>query len=138
MNLLTEIDGHKFNIGALRSRLANIISEARDSELRVVAMTADDLIVALLAERTQAKQQFSLAEEGLANYAQEVKGAQHDIEQLMAAASAEANEVERLRALLREVYNHGENGDLHKKIGAVFGVEPGEDIPAVPQSAEHK
>lgn len=92
----------------------------------------------VFCHRDQLRGTLSLAEEGLANYAQEVKGAQHDIEQLMAAASAEANEVERLRALLREVYNHGENGDLHKKIGAVFGVEPGEDIPAVPQSAEHE
>ncbi len=35
-------------------------------------------------------------------------------------------------ALLREVYNHGENGELHSRIGAYFGVEPGECIPVEP------
>jgi hypothetical protein len=39
-----------------------------------------------------------------------------------------------LEALLREVYNHGESGDLHRRIGEAFGVRPGDDIPANPEA----
>lgn len=46
----------------------------------------------------QAQRELSLAEEGLANYAQEIEAAKHDIERLTAACSAEATEVERLTA----------------------------------------
>lgn len=31
------------------------------------------------------------------------------------------------RSLLIEVYNHGENGDLHRRIGEALGIPPGED-----------
>lgn len=36
-------------------------------------------------------------------------------------------QIEKLRALLVEVYNHGENGDLHSRIGDALGAAPGED-----------
>lgn len=50
----------------------------------------------------QARGNLSLAEEGLANAMQEIEAAKHDIERLQAAASAEANEVERLRKAIED------------------------------------
>lgn len=49
------------------------------------------------------RQQLSLAEEGLANYAQELANARHDIERLTAACSAEATEVEQLKTKLLQL-----------------------------------
>ncbi len=54
-------------------------------------------IAELMEDNRRLRQELSLAEEGLANATQELENAKHDIERLMAAASAEANEVERLR-----------------------------------------
>jgi hypothetical protein len=59
--------------------------------------------------------------ERLRNYATDAEG----------CAVQHAKTVIRLRALLAEVYNHGENGALHRRIGEEFGVGPGEDIPPV-------
>lgn len=56
------------------------------------------------------RQQLSLAEEGLANYAQELANARHDIERLTAACSAEATEVERLKVHMRNVAGWLNNG----------------------------
>jgi DNA anti-recombination protein RmuC len=80
---------------------------------------------ALFDECHHLRRELSLAEEGLANYQQELQNAKHDIERLMAAASAEANEVERLRT---------ENQALRAAIDSrdkAMGFEP---MPEVPQS----
>lgn len=45
-------------------------------------------------------------------------------------------EIERLRALLTEVYNHGENADLHRRIGEALGAGPGEDAQQVSASGD--
>jgi hypothetical protein len=59
--------------------------------------------------RDQLRGNLSLAEEGLANAMQEIENAKHDIEQLMASVTGEANEVERLRTerdeLLKRIQN---------------------------------
>jgi len=36
-------------------------------------------------------------------------------------------QIKKFRALLVEVYNHGENSDLHRRIGEALGAAPGED-----------
>lgn len=56
-----------------------------------------DRAEALADQVTQLRRELSLAEEGLANATQEIEAAKHDIERLMAVASAEATEAERLR-----------------------------------------
>lgn len=50
----------------------------------------------------QLRQELSLAQEGLANYARELEAAKHDIERLTAAASAAATENECLRAAIED------------------------------------
>jgi hypothetical protein len=66
----------------------------------------------VFCHRDQLKQELSLAEEGLANYAQELENAKHDIERLTAAASAEATDVERISTLLGMVAVHLEHPEL--------------------------
>lgn len=54
--MLREINGTKFNVHAIRKRLNAIRQESRDSELRTVALVADMLIGALMAERRCSRQ----------------------------------------------------------------------------------
>lgn len=81
-------------------------------------------------------QELGLAEEGLANYAQELEGARHDIERLMAATTAEANEVARLRlelADLRRAYEH-HKGDAERLRAALRAERcPNPNCPMPPQ-----
>ena len=39
----------------------------------------------------------------------------------------EDSEVRKFRALLVEIHNHGENSELHRRIGDLLGAGPGED-----------
>lgn len=49
-------------------------------------------------------------------------------------ATERADEIERLRSLLIEVYNHGENGDLHGRIGDKLGATKGDLYQVEPET----
>lgn len=54
----------------------------------------------VFCHRDQLKHELSLAEEGLANYQQEVESLKHDVERVAKTAGIEATENERLRAAM--------------------------------------
>lgn len=100
------------------------------------AVTARDQIIKDLGF------QLGMAEEGLANYEEEMEGAKHDIERLVQSVSGEANEVERLRAALKRYGRHKvscpASGIFSPPEGASYCTCGFEGITAVPQPAEHK
>jgi len=98
------LSDHEAEIAARDQALKDLGYQLGEAEQELAHLRAyQQQMNDILKENDQLRGNLSLAEEGLANYAQEIEGAKHDIDQLQAAASAEANEAERLRTLLRSV-----------------------------------